>query len=967
MTDSELSERTRSFWAKSGRRNPEEWLSVPQHLMDACDVAGRLFDDYASPHQRRLMASVWKGDEGAARAMLGFLAGLHDAGKISLEFSCQVPSLAQFIRDHGIDVPHWRDIPDRGQLPHGFVTHFALVDAIAAGGGDRRRAEQWAAIAGVHHGRYPNPAIMDTARRMYNIGPGCASEEPEWARARGEVIEWMARRTGFPLVSEKPTALPELPVAVAAAYASLVVMSDWLASNEQLFPLLHQERRHESMSPGAQRERIEAGWAKARIPAPLRLSEERESDIARRYRRRFEWNEGISPTRAQIRAVQIAEAEDPDLMIVEAPTGSGKTELAFLVAEAMIRRRGLQGVMIALPTQATTDAMFSRARRWLTNLLGEEPQALGIHLAHGKNDLNEDFVRMLDDVGDPVQICDENGSGLYASKWMAARWRATLSPVVIGTIDHVLLAALKSRHVLMRHLGLMGKVVVIDEAHAADDYMETYLESALTWLGMYGVPVVLLSATLPSDRRRALVAAYRRGRAGGTRADDVGLDGDIGYPVITTVGDEGRTVRSEAVPGGGTHVRKRIVPLDAPDAGALADFIDGRLDEGGCAAVIRNTVKEAQETYRAMAERFGEDSLTLLHSRFLACDRAAKDRLMLRMFGKSPEGRPRRHVVVATQVIEQSLDVDFDLMVTDPAPMDLILQRIGRLHRHSGRARPPGLEEAECFVLVENAESTPWGYSRGSKVVYRDHRILRTLAILSEHSQGLVVAAPEDCSALTQRAYSEDPVADGSWSTALAEAAEAERAAVNKSRDKASQWSLDSPSLPAWKGDALLGSFEGNLATGEEEQPMRGVVARAAVRDAEDQIPVIVIPIDPALGGVATGLPWRSAPGEPVMLDTSVWPDAEATREIRSWSLSLPPWQFTNRDEDVDEAITAVARALWDDERVRQWGFLDHPLLKGELVLPMIKTDEHSDALEAEVRGRRLVYTNHRGLEVQDL
>mgnify|MGYP001746889059 FL=1 len=229
-----------------------------------------------------------------------------------------------------------------------------------------------------------------------------------------------------------------------------------------------------------------------------------------------------------------------------------------------MRARGLQGVFVALPTQATTNAMFERVTAWLTSILGDEPQKLGIQLAHGKNSLNESFMKLLESGKSPLEVYDDEGDlGLHASRWMGQRWRSTLSPVVVGTIDQVLLAALKSRHVLVRHLGLMGKVVVIDEVHAADEYMETYLEAALTWLGMYGIPVVLLSATLPPARRRALLDAYRRGRgSSGEGAESV--EGVIGYPVISTLSAAGVHVHEIT---GEAEAPKRIIPTSLGSPG----------------------------------------------------------------------------------------------------------------------------------------------------------------------------------------------------------------------------------------------------------------------------------------------------------------------------------------------------------------------------------------------------------------
>ena len=409
----DLSEMARSFWAKSG--DSGSWLSVVQHLMDAADVAGLLFDDYLSEHHRRLMASVWGGDRAKARASFVFLAGVHDVGKLDIRFACQRQDLAELIRHQGLVVLRKRDYPERAFLPHGLVSQFALQEEIAAGGGDGSRALQWAILVGVHHGRYPDSGAVYVARQQYRTQEGSREDDPRWGQARSEILRWMAARSGFPLIAPG-TALPELPIAVASAYASALVIADWLASNEDYFPLRPRPvdeagklsiEGYPELTADQQRERVECAWKRAAFPSPLRIPATHTGEAADFYRHRFGWPASYCPTEAQRAAVEIATREDPDLMIVEAPPGSGKTELAFAAAEVLMRARGLQGVFVALPTQATTNAMFERVTAWLTSILGDEPQKLGIQLAHGKNSLNESFAKLLERGKSPLEVHDD--------------------------------------------------------------------------------------------------------------------------------------------------------------------------------------------------------------------------------------------------------------------------------------------------------------------------------------------------------------------------------------------------------------------------------------------------------------------------------------------------------------------------------------------------------------------------------
>ena len=963
----DLSELARSFWAKSG--DAGSWLSVVQHLMDAADIAGFLFDDYLSEHHRRLMASVWGGSQAKARATFVFLAGLHDVGKVSPQFACQRADLAQLIRNQGLAVMRKGDYSERSFLPHGLVSQFALQEEVAEGHGDGSRALQWAIVLGVHHGRYPDAGAVYVARQQYRTQEGSRDDDPRWGQARSEILRWMAARSGFPLIAPG-TALPELPIAVASAYASALVIADWLASNEDYFPLRPRPvgengklsiEGYPELTEDQQRERVEGAWKRAEFPAPLRIPEVPTGEGGEFYRHRFGWPTSYRPTEAQRNAVEIATREDPDLMIVEAPPGSGKTELAFAAAEVLMHARRLQGVFVALPTQATTNAMFERVTAWLTSILGDEPQKLGIQLAHGKNSLNESFVKLLERGKSPLEVHDdEEDLGLHASRWMGQRWRSTLSPVVVGTIDQVLLAALKSRHVLVRHLGLMGKVVVIDEVHAADEYMETYLEAALTWLGMYGIPVVLLSATLPPARRLALLNAYRRGRgASGVSAESV--DGMIGYPAISTVSATGVRVHEIA---GEAEVPKRIIPTSIGSPQELAELLDRELADGGCAVVIRNTVREAQETYEAVRNVFGREQSTLLHSRFLASERAARDRRMLELFGKDSQQRPVRHVVVATQVIEQSLDVDFDLMLTDPAPMDLVLQRIGRLHRHDRAERPRGLRDARCLVIVEDATPSPWAYSRGTDYVYARYSVLRTLGIVADRGE-ILVREPLDYAELTTLAYADDvPVGPAQWHEALDAVLEERNKARAQAQAKATTWCLGEANTPSWQALELEEKFLGNAATGDESKGPRVAVARAAVRDGEDQIPVLIVALDPELGNVPVAPPISGAPEDDTPLAVGEYNARGRIADICSWSVSLPPWALRTRGQSIDEAVDAVAGAIWDDPITTEWACREHPFLAGELILAMYKTPD-GERLTRDLCGHTFTYSTERGMEVQ--
>ena len=238
----------------------------------------------------------------------------------------------------------------------------------------------------------------------------------------------------------------------------------------------------------------------------------------------------MRPRPMQRAAVEVARSvETPGLMIIEAPMGEGKTEAALAAAEILAARTGRGGICVALPTMATTDAMFGRVHRWLERLPHEDgADVRSVFLAHGKARLNEEFQGLARSSGRWVMSAmgedlREGGSStrdklrnppdsVVVSQWMQGRKKGMLANFVVCTVDQVLMGALEMKHLCLRQLALANKVVVIDECHAYDSYMRCYLNRVLEWLGAMGVPVVLLSATLPAQQRREMLTSYQRGQ-----------------------------------------------------------------------------------------------------------------------------------------------------------------------------------------------------------------------------------------------------------------------------------------------------------------------------------------------------------------------------------------------------------------------------------------------------------------------
>ncbi|WP_233573731.1 CRISPR-associated helicase Cas3' [Amycolatopsis panacis] len=902
----------RVVWAKSvlcehGRVT--HWLPLRQHLDDSGAVAARLVDEWLSKQViSRLAREVPGGHEGV-RALVVWLARIHDVGKASPAFAVQVPVLADRMRHADIvAAPGLLTHPQRSRVRHELVGHLVVRDHVLAVCGPESRviAEQLGSVVGSHHGVPPELTVLrSVAEYPELVGDGA------WEQAWQFFLDRAAGDINLAAYSEKRLSRPVLSLLTA-----VVIIADWIASNSDLFPLLEAHEDPVEMDLTA---RAELGWKLLNLPhrwSALPVG----SDVDGSFRARFR-PEAAGARPVQQAAVEIAAGlERPGLVIIEAPMGVGKTEAALLAAEELAAKYGADGVFVALPTQATTDAMFSRVRRWLDALPGRDG-AVSVTLAHGKASLNDEFDGLVRQ-GWFAATSRGDETPIVAHQWLRGRKKGVLASFVVGTIDQILFAGLKSRHLMLRHLALAGKVVVIDEVHAYDVYMSQYLQRVLHWLGAYGVPIVLLSATLPAQRRAELMAAYEH------RA--VPVEPELGYPVIVASG-----------------TRPRVLPLPKPDTRVQLDRLDDDLDtlvrflrqhlaDGGCAVVVRNTVGRVQETAARLEAEFGRDQVTVNHSRFLACDRARIDRDLLRRFGPGGE-RPVRHIVVASQVVEQSLDVDFDLMVTDLAPVDLVLQRVGRLHRHD-RSRPTRVTSPRCAVVgVEDWTGTPVRAVAGSRRVYGEHLLLRSAALLSEQD---TMTVPADIAPLVQRAYGPDPLGPDAWQPAMEQAAAEAQTRAQRRVEAARAFLLDEVGSTR---HSLVGWVRAGV--GDTDDDPRGV---AQVRDGAESLEVLVVQSDGA-GGLSTPDWIERGAGQPLPVDLPI--EAAQAKVVAACALRLPIG-MSHPGVDLD-VITALEANHFP-------GFEASPLLRGQLVLVL---DPDGSAIVKHGKADfRVVYSPSEGL-----
>lgn len=685
--------RTR-FW---GKAKPLEsarlaWHTVAAHSLDVAAVATLL----PRPTTRLI-----------SRRTLGFLVALHDIGKFSRPFQAMRQDLwpadvlgsfptsgTQAIRHDAAGYAILETVTD--DLTEAVLPCWTAGDA----------THVWQALAG-HHGRPVVPAPV----RDHVLCAGCKDA------ARGFVVAMcdLFRPPPLELPRRVRGSRANLPARLGWDLAGLVTLADWVGSRQQWFPYTQ---------PDSVDDPAAYFWDHALPRAASALS---AAGLGEASPSRFISLGALFPTiqapsPVQRWAEQVALPEGPVLAIIEDVTGSGKTEAAITLAHRLLASDQAGGVFLALPTMATANAMFGRMADAYHRLFVPEARP-SLVLAHGRAHLDARFAELMHadpspgpERSDPADMPSE----AHCAAWLADdRRRALLAQFGVGTIDQALLSVLAVRHAALRQQGLKRKVLIVDEAHAFDAYMRRELVELLRFHAAMGGSAILLSATLPLKLRAQLVDAFRSGLP---QAVPVPRPSSTDYPLTTLAFDRGVT---EEACGMREGLARTVVVSRLPDAEAALARIASAARTDAAVAWVRNTVDDAITAADALRNE-GLDPI-LFHARFALCDRLAIENEVLRRFGRDSAGEPRRAVLVATQVIEQSLDLDFDLLCTDLAPADLLIQRAGRLWRHERGARP--VTTPELLIVSPEAVDAPgadWirGPLPGTAAVYHDPALL---------------------------------------------------------------------------------------------------------------------------------------------------------------------------------------------------------------------------------------------------
>jgi CRISPR-associated endonuclease/helicase Cas3 len=682
------------------------------------------------------------------------LAALHDIGKITIGFQSKCAPWVMSKDCPKVSVAEASlSVTDHAWVSQAFLQQLPEATSILL----------WAVAVGAHHGR-------PKGRRVYFKNKREA--HAEWANEnRTHVMEELLSIFGS-LPSRKPD--PQLAPHHSDLWllAGLISVADWIGSNEIWFSPRHGLKPEDA--------RKQARQALSEIGLPGGTLRKTEFSVAFRA----ENGTTFEPNPLQL-AVSNA-AVTPGIIVVEGPMGCGKTEAALFAAQQLIASGGQKGIYFALPTQVTSNRIHKRVDRFLRNTLVSDAP---LRLAHGNAWLEEDFYLKLSPAfsGWKEQDGEDPRETVHVARtWFASAKQALLAPYGVGTVDQALQAIVAVKHFFVRRFALAGKVVILDEVHSYDIYTGTLITALIRELISLRCSVIILSATLTASRRRELL------EAAGVTEKDAPND----YPLVSCSPKDAAGICQHISPEWPQYQRIVLRPAVISEEVTISELVT-RAEAGQHVLWIRNTVVEAQASFRKVLGSIseGEIQIGLLHSRFPYQRRAELEEFWLERLGKNRPTSGPGSILIATQVVEQSVDIDLDFIVSDLAPTDMLLQRLGRLWRHARTDRQA--ETPDFWVrisnFVEDASSLELKKSLGrSARVYAPYVLLRTAAVWLSRTE---IDIPKDIRPLLEETYAEPDIGEPTGWSELHIDLEKEKAQLASNAEAATRV-LANPMLP---------------------------------------------------------------------------------------------------------------------------------------------------------------------------
>jgi len=719
------------YWGKAKKAEEDELVApyhlLPYHCLDVAAIADVWWEKCTSIQQSFVEAAGMPQQQ--SKAWVLFFIALHDYGKLDMRFQLKAPKTVECCHpEFDRELTNIDGVTTKGYL-HGPVgLSLFLHDFRPIMGWDESEQEiwqSWLAMVTGHHGVIPcgvdsQPEMDDRFQADISIITHDRTARIEWVYALERLF-----------LQPAGLSIQTLPPPCCSLLAGFCSIADWLGSNsvEGAFEYKSKEELlknyYQQCLLIAKQQLLKSGLTSSRQPYQGVMS-------------LLPKGEEVVPRQLQTLVGQLP--VEQGLTIIEAPTGSGKTETALAYAWRLIDSGLADSIIFALPTQATANAMLERLEICAPLIFGDRPNLV---LAHGKAAFNKEFWQLKNSYRQQTEQGREE-AGVQCAEWLStSRKRVFLGQIGVCTIDQVLISVLPVRHKFVRGFGVGKSILIVDEVHAYDSYMVGLLGEVLKQQQIAGGSALLLSATLPFYQRKVLAQTWGGSLPYQERSP---------YPLVTHVNKCSKIILFDLpeteLPEDRTVMVEVLAKPHLLHDEALIEQMIYAAKQGAQVVFICNLVDVAQSVAKQLKCQ-SEVTVDLFHARYRFCDRQAIEKEVLAKYGKEGK-REQGSILVATQVVEQSLDLDFDWMITQLCPVDLLFQRLGRLHRHEKRTRPTAFEQPKCTVLIPDNED--YGYHG---LIYGNTRILWRTAQMLLTAKGSI-CFPEAYRIWIERVYQEE-------------------------------------------------------------------------------------------------------------------------------------------------------------------------------------------------------------------
>lgn len=706
----------KTFWAKTsnGKPNGKIVLSVVDHSLYTGYVAHASLKYIPKVVKENLIPNIL-----IEKNYLILFAALHDIGKIS-PFQLKSSVWKDYCKKTLDGLPTY--YKEDKQYSHCHYTYYFFTKELKLG-------HNIATLIASHHG--------EDVEDCLNLSE---HEGSPFAQGRLDLYELCAKNFGiktdqiFSDLRSSAITSKLKKSEVQRFIKGWITIVDWIASNEQFFPL------NKSLTPLEMAEK-----AKFAVDS---LYEIRKKEIVSSLSFQqlfsensiFEWK----PNSFQMLTKQMV--TKPDIYILEAPMGEGKTEAALEASYALIQKNCNEGIYFALPTRLTSNHMHKRIERFIQKLYPYP--SIKVHLVHKNAWMEKPLAYIPDDQSLDKFVCEIN-----RFSWFMPKKRALLFPYGVGTIDQLLLAVLMTKHYAVRYFGLSGKVVILDEIHSYDMYTSELIQNLIEDLRNLQCTVLILSATLTKEKKQMLLGSKK--------------ENCISYVNTSSVSTKKVRIFFKTFPP--ELESKNSLESEQRLWKKIATMCLEKIDQGYRILWVVNTVQKAQKIFDLIqSEKRENQSIGLLHSRFPHWRREELEKEYLPFFEKNRQFSSEGFLLISTQIVEQSLDIDSDFLISELAPTDQILQRLGRLWRHSDQKRPLN-SECEAWIysldidrLEEIAEKKSVEcHFQGTQYIYPTYLLYRTWKVWQSRYQvstadknNIIFKLPNDMSSLLEETYS---------------------------------------------------------------------------------------------------------------------------------------------------------------------------------------------------------------------